>query len=412
MRKFNFKFNLVLSLLVLASSPVSAQSQAHGNLALEDQLSLRIDKVKDLMTEVVAKLNRLSQDTESNSTAFFAVTRTNKDASTVLNTRFQWMNVEADTYNKTAFAQWSATQNGKPTSLLTVPSPLKEKITGLKFEPNFKTDGYDLKSFDFRWLSELAAYDHWNMEDNSPITHLQKLDFEKLPYPDLSPLLDWAKLRLIKGLKENSITAAIDECLHLGRLAYSTETLFGQEMALNIQETVTQFAISQKKQLRFDLRSFYKQRFLFASLSNALSIIHYDPRTYVKLLALNGSPGFCAGLNHASRTLLVYRPLLKEELEPIYLGITNIIESTPKCRWILLKKMWSGKDTRMPDPFAYLSRLGLKSRKTELEKLKASITSEEYMLMAKDLNNPKWAIYYIYLLDLKRDVAAMFANLN
>lgn len=406
-----FIFGLILVLLILNPTTAFAGPTPQSNLAFEELVGMRIEKVKETMTEVVAKLSKLSQDTESNASAFFAVTRTNKDASVALNTRLQWMNVDVDDNGKTAFVKWTSSQSAKSPPSLVVPSQTKDKIAGLRFDAAYKTTDYDLKNYDFKWMAELMAYDHWNLEDNSPIAFLEKIDFFKMPYPEMSPFLDWTKMRLIKGLQDNNITQAIDECLHLGRLVYSTETAYGQELALSIQETVTLFTLSQKKYTRYDLRSFQKQKILFPAMGKALSIIFYDPRTYVKLLQLNNTPGFCAALNTAASNLLAYRPLLEEDIKPIYLGITNILNSTPKCRWKLIKKLWAGGDSRLPQPFAYLSKLGLKARKNEVEILKKNITPEEYRLMMADLNNPRWPQYYIYLLDLKKDVNAMFSDL-
>jgi hypothetical protein len=242
-----------------------------------------------------------------------------------------------------------------------------------------------------------------------------------LPTPDFSVMEDWAKLRLIKGaqdnnvsiakgLNENHISLAIDETLHLGRLIHSTETLSGALVCLAIQEVVWKFSQLNKKLLRFDAKVFNKGRIYFPALAKALGQPFTEGRAYLKLLQINSGPGYCAAGNYAANILLMYKSTLENDFKSIYIGFGNLLKSSTKCRWQLIRKAWAG-DPRYPVQFAALNNLGLKARKKETDSLKSSISADEYQLLAGEISNPRWPQFYVYLLAMKINPAQLFSGL-
>lgn len=323
-----------------------------------------------------------------------------------------WLNSDTDANNKEALTKYFLSRKGTASAdSLNLPEDLNTKLKAVVFDTNFKATDFNLKPFDFKWITELQQFDYWSLEDNSPIAYLEKYDFTKYPIPDFSPMIAWAKLRLIKGLQDNNIGQAIDETLHLGRILHSTETLSGALTGIMIQEQVLKFAQTQHKPLRFDSAVLNKAKIYFTALGKALSIPFIDARTYLKLLQINSGPGFCAAINTAAPTLLLYRASLEGDLQPIYKSITNLMTLTLPCRWKIIHSAWGG-DQRYPKQFTNLASLGIKGRKKETDAIKTSLTPEEYQQLQHEIPNPRWPQYYVYMLALKINLEQLFTELN
>jgi hypothetical protein len=85
----------------------------------------------------------------------------------------------------------------------------------------------DWAGLDFGWLRELAAFDHWSLTGDGPVKNQdQTVAFEE-PMPSFMMLMQWQKLRLMKGLRDGDLAQATVETRHLGRLIESTGTLLG-----------------------------------------------------------------------------------------------------------------------------------------------------------------------------------------
>lgn len=115
---------------------------------------------------------------------------------------------DAATYlmGKVDVASWEGPRIG----LLHLPEPLTERIGDwLDFT------AADYAGFDFSWMRELLAYDSWS-------TARLRMDDPDLYRIDEYLLLNWMKLRLIKGREEHELAQASVEVRHLADLLVST----------------------------------------------------------------------------------------------------------------------------------------------------------------------------------------------
>ena len=80
---------------------------------------------------------------------------------------------------------------------------------------------------DLSIFSDLSRFDHWDLEEDSPISKLTR-DREfvpppQLPIPETSDLLSLVKLRLMNGALNGDFLKALSDVRHLARLMLSTE---------------------------------------------------------------------------------------------------------------------------------------------------------------------------------------------
>jgi len=96
---------------------------------------------------------------------------------------------------------------------------------------NFEEWGYDwvrhsedVKNIhlDLSFLRDLMKYDHWAVEDHSPLETNPEGSL-----PQLGVLNFWSKLRLLKVKDESDALSALEEVRHLARLSYTSELLLG-----------------------------------------------------------------------------------------------------------------------------------------------------------------------------------------
>jgi hypothetical protein len=86
----------------------------------------------------------------------------------------------------------------------------------------------DLQGLDFSWLSELGQFDYWSLSADGPIRNQDTSAYVDAPLPNMITLQHWAKLRLVKGLRENDLPRAAAEVRHLGQLCASNGTMLGE----------------------------------------------------------------------------------------------------------------------------------------------------------------------------------------
>ena len=62
-----------------------------------------------------------------------------------------------------------------------------------------KTDWKKL-NLDFSWFSDLHKYDYWDFYGNLDSQKIKNRNFNNLPFPKSFDLMDWSRLRLLKGI--------------------------------------------------------------------------------------------------------------------------------------------------------------------------------------------------------------------
>jgi len=97
-----------------------------------------------------------------------------------------------------------------------------------------------LADVDVSWMAKLKDFDHWDLYAYGPFQKISREDLIRwnrnywdIPRPLLG-FFDTAALRLNRGLKSGDPLTALREVHQLANLLYSTETVYGAYMALDI----------------------------------------------------------------------------------------------------------------------------------------------------------------------------------
>lgn len=82
---------------------------------------------------------------------------------------------------------------------------------------------------DFSLFDDLSSFDHWNIENQSPIAKIKEHDVfvppNLLPTPETSDLTALAQLRLMRGAADNDALRALKDVRRLAELMLTTENL-------------------------------------------------------------------------------------------------------------------------------------------------------------------------------------------
>jgi hypothetical protein len=269
-----------------------------------------------------------------------------KDAGVFLNKKIQW--------------QRDQSRESKVRELA-LPEDLVKKVRNKNWI-NLVSEA-ELKDLNFSWMAELKKYDYWDVHKNSG------LDVDTTPRsltnifaddrfwvsPKYTTLEAWSRLRLVKGLRSNSLVAAAEEVRHFGRLIQSNETDVSGLFSLNIyasERQIYDYFVESTKGLavgRWQPASL--ELIATAKRACASVLLLFDPYSSDKLLkqlyaAESKTLCKCQGINvkAANYSLLgssVRRHLYKTKEE----SMTRAILETKTCRsFNNLKKYWQKRE--------------------------------------------------------------------
>ncbi len=100
--------------------------------------------------------------------------------------------------------------------------------------PDYAAVNLTQVGLDFRWMTALLAYDHWQWEAPDRPVPERLTQFTDYPMPDFMELRAWARLRLESALDEPEPILTLGEVRHLAGLVYSTHTLVGALVAVEM----------------------------------------------------------------------------------------------------------------------------------------------------------------------------------
>jgi hypothetical protein len=176
----------------------------------------------------------------------------------------------------------------------------------------------DLSLFD-----DLASFDHWDLEEASPIAQLiaakRFIPPDSLPQPDTADLIALAKLRLMKGAEERAPLPALRDVRALARLLFTTESM-QQALAgiavLDIERRAYRYYVDEQgldPQAWEPLDRNFTRRAHRAIQATRGYLYLWTPKDiYTKaFLGADTPPGFCAAVNEAFPAELALRPLLE-----------------------------------------------------------------------------------------------------
>lgn len=138
---------------------------------------------------------------------FFHQQRTEGDAAPLLN---KWLAWEADI------------PKDSPLALPELPSD---------FGAKWLTEPPDTAALDFSWMAKLHSYDRWDLLAESPMAAQKTIFWRETPFPNFVPLQNWARLRLVHGIKSGDPASASKDVRQLAWLSYRTDTVLGGGVA-------------------------------------------------------------------------------------------------------------------------------------------------------------------------------------
>jgi hypothetical protein len=192
-------------------------------------------------------------------------------------------------------------------------------------------------------MAQLSQLDYWDLEQNSISSTIDLLG----PTPHLSDLLSWAELRLVKGLHENALPAAVAEVQELARLCFTTEELGTHMDGIALLATVNTARKKAGGLSRVaDLRRI--QRALYGAV--AFTRLETPPEYAASFDHV--VVGRCAALHEGARAALVARADLIDSRAEEYRRLELLLARAPECRLRRLRERWALPDRASPEDHA------------------------------------------------------------
>ncbi len=212
--------------------------------------------------------------------------------------------------------QWEAPKTGRRIAegpaLLKIPDALSEKLN-----QDAWTEVTPVPDYDLSWMEGLKDFDHWELVDTAE----NKKDWEearagRIPYlsyavrvavPRLADLTRLGQIRMLQWMQKKNPQGGLKEIRQLAKLAYSTETLVGANVAASL------LGVEEEAYLAAVAKGFLKpegwkpvsrdERTALRRVTNA-SAGFFSPLAALATLdaAFKGpSPGLCIGIRESTR---------------------------------------------------------------------------------------------------------------
>ena len=412
MKKYSNRLIFLFFIVLAAEITIAQSSKRQENPSFEEVIKSRVAQRKVAIKKYIPKILALQKEINENSSLFMFPIRTGQDAGPYLNQRLDWVDVVNDANSKKAFEKYLASLGSTKITKISIPAGVIEKVNEFGSDYIKKAAEIDLKSVDFSWFNEIKKYDMWDIEENSPLAHMDEFDFTKYPIPKFIALYDWSKLRLIKGVQEKNMKTAFDEVVHLARLLHSTETLIGAISSNAIFKLASQFAKIQGIPFKFKVDTVFtdKAKLYFLSLGKAVGTLMLDPHVFNQLTQVSSGPGFCAAIYESGAGILMLRPLLGNELKEYFLKYESILKSPSNCRWRHVRKAWAG-DPKYVSQLKAVATAPIEVRKQFNEEFKKHFPND-YPSLKVEVANSRWPQYVGYLFATVGTPEQMFENLG
>lgn len=232
---------------------------------------------------------------------------------------------------------------GTATAALAIPPKLHEQLLGEGWRGSAEIVSDNL---DYRWLSELKAYDHWNLWNAPQFRGTGPFAFSSAPIPNFVVFMDWAKLRLREGQRRGEAEVARSEVLHLARVLASTEVVVGAVVAGKIVDLV-EGKDSTGALARQQVKSLEERTSLIA-----------EPKVLEEALSKLDAPLACVAAHESLWEAYVMRPILEAQFSASYEILDRALQKKGSCRWQPLRSAWAERASkgRFVDEFAAVAK--------------------------------------------------------
>ena len=215
------------------------------------------------------------------------------------------------------------------------------------------------------WMTSLHAFDHWEINRNSPAeTQVRKAiitsEFEYAS-PRWESLIMLARVRLARGYQTGDVAGAIADTRQLAHLMYSTESYGALDAVLSYldDESVFIHVMVDVESLPADAWTAFgsterKQINRYFDVVTS-SFLPYVPAHMIKGLNDRNAPGVCTGISLWLQMSANWRQYLEPrfpfelDLRANYAAMDDVVAQTEgKCRLLWLRTQWRAMAA---DPF-------------------------------------------------------------
>ncbi|MFP2911212.1 hypothetical protein ACLESD_40530 [Pyxidicoccus sp. 3LFB2] len=327
---------LLLAVIAVAGADVWLRRQYEPTLdAFREDLAANVDLFCEQQTQLAAD-------------PWFHEPRTGGDAGPLLN----------------AWLGWDPAPKMPEDSPLQVPASLAEK----KEWDALLASEVDFSTLDFSWMRQLHAFDRWDTLANSPTPIQQPFSYMTAAIPNFIPLQQWAKYRLIHGIRTGQPVEAARDVRHLAWLAYRSDTLLGAMIAtalLGIERKAHESMKAPPPEWR--PMSLEQQERLRAVMWASMSFSSVAAPTEVARKARHCGSAIsrCIGLTEATLFARYLRPFAEAPYRSAYEALDAELASAP-CPTSLARILWergatltdsSDLGTEMTDELRWMRRL-------------------------------------------------------
>jgi hypothetical protein len=206
-------FGLILTLVILALALVETLYFWRVRPAIRTAREIQAKHVKPFLNDQAALAK-----VEFIQTTLLSEKPRTSDASAVLNPKLFWAPRPANFKFKSPTA---------PRPLVSIDA--RERVIRLRGEWMERHLLAQHLEADLSFFDEVFKFDHWDLENASPIADLTQADRfvppPSLPIPEVNDLLAAAKLRLMHGAMERKALKALEEVRQFARLLMTTENM-------------------------------------------------------------------------------------------------------------------------------------------------------------------------------------------
>lgn len=231
---------------------------------------------------------------------------------------------------------------------------------------------------DLAWLSELAAYDHWDVDaGEGPVDPAIPRGRE----PSAVELFTWAELRIAKGVHDGAPGPALREVLDLARLCFTAERGWGQRAGVALLSLVRK--AEEKLQLaplpgtdQETVARIGRAAWGAVAMARLVTPAEYEA-DFARLPV-----GRCAALHEGLADALVLRGRLRAARPEAYAHMDRLLAAAPDCRLARLRARWAAPDDpRVLAPASVTDRilLALPGGRHALGELLLGIVEQEWL---------------------------------
>lgn len=257
-------------------------------------------------------------------------------------------------------------------------------------------DDKRLVTLDFSWMRNLHRFDHWDIHKTCTgciDSGIETLDVFSYRVPNYKNLRHWAKLRLLKGLKDKDLWQAARDVRQLARLLVSQEVLISaiaSQGFYKLELSIFDFAKKQRLTTPAEWQPLSKE-----TLDKSFRVCATVSRLFTPLgsqevfdAIFKSKEHFyckCNGMAEGMTLGILLGAKARKVYPTRFSSLTAVIEQTPECRLTKLRSMWQRQAPNVPE--------GYESEITRYQWLPRRFQAIAYGVIAVNFAGNPWGKY-------------------